>query len=184
MKKNTVFALTLIVTGALVLLSQLNVLHLRRPVWVMLGCAVSGVFLLLRSRKSMHRKGLLGGSFFLLAAFGIMMMENGLIPISDKTGFGMILIALGLANIIYFIFTRFRFSGLVFGLMYAGAGSLLFISYYDYLDWWSVSGFIGLYWPVLLILFGAALLIDGLRRQKNKCDDPGQNTVSGKEAGA
>ncbi len=159
--------MALIITGLVLLLKQFNLLHLTRAHWAILGSGALAVFLLRRAFMSEKHKGLLGGVFFSGTAVGLLLMDNGLLPISNETGFGMILISLGLANFVYFYFTRLHSSSLVFGSVYSAAGTLMMLSYFQYIDWWNVTYLIGLYWPALLILFGVALLVDGLRRQRN-----------------
>ena len=182
MKQSRFLPIALITIGVFLLLNQFNMLHLKRAQWVMTGSAALGIFMLRRAFLSEQYKGLLGGVFFAGTAIGLFLMDNGILPISNQTGFGMILLSLGLANLVYFAFTRLHTSSIVFGMIYSGAGSVLMLRYYQYIDWWSVADIVELYWPGLLILFGLALLIDGMRRQKNsrnKSENSRDKTVSG-----
>ncbi|RMH62017.1 MAG: hypothetical protein D6677_10785 [Calditrichaeota bacterium] len=181
MKSKRFFPLALILTGLFLLLMQFRIVSLNRPLWFIIGSALLGLFLLQRSIDSKHKKGLLGGSFFMLIATGLSFMQFGLLPISDEIGFGMLFVALGLANFIYFIFTRLRLSGLVYGLLYTSIGTLAVAGYYYNIDWWVMSEWVELYWPVVLILFGLALLADGLRHNNrhstsNPSNEPGSWT--------
>ncbi len=182
MKQSRFLPIALITTGVFLLLNQFNMLHLTRAQWAMTGSATLGIFLLRRAFLSEQYKGLLGGVFFAGTAIGLFLMDNGILPISNQTGFGMLLLSLGVANLLYFIFTRLHTSSIVFGLIYSGAGSVMMLSYYQYIDWWNVADMVELYWPALLILFGAALLIDGIRRQKKRpasTSSSGTDSVSG-----
>ncbi len=182
MKQSRFLPVALIATGLFLLLNQFDLLRLNRAEWVMLGSALIGFFLLRRAFLSEQKKGLLGGVFFVGFAAGLFLMDISLLPISEETGLGMMLLSLGLANLVYFAFTRLHTSSVVFGLIYSGFGAVFLFSYYEYIDWWSVADIVELYWPGLLILFGLALLIDGMRRQKNsrnKSENSRDKTVSG-----
>jgi len=176
MKQSRFLPIALITIGLFLLLNQFNLLHLTRAQWAIIGSTALGIFLLRRAFLSERYKGLLGGVFFSGTAIGLFLMDNALLPISNGTGFGMLLLSLGLANFVYFIFTRLHTSSIVFGVIYSGAGAVMMLSYYQYIDWWNVADMIELYWPALLILFGAALLIDGIRRQKKGQSPRSQNS--------
>ncbi len=167
MKQSRFLPIALIVTGLVLLLNQFNMLHLTRAQWAIAGSIALAVFLLRRAFLSERYKGLLGGVFFSGTAVGLLLMDNGLLPVGNETGFGMLLISLGLANFVYFVFTRLHTSSIVFGVIYSAAGAVMMLSYFRYIDWWNVAYLVELYWPALLILFGVALLVDGLRRQRN-----------------
>lgn len=105
MKKSYFFPIVLIAIGVFLLLDQFDLFYLTRPYLFIAGFGVLGLILLRKSSISPTRNGLLGGSFFLILSIIIILLDIGFIPFYDEVIFASILIALGIANLIYYAFT-------------------------------------------------------------------------------
>jgi len=167
MRHNTGFtAWVLIIIGALLLLNQLGLFEPSRPNVIMLVSFFFGVMLINKGLIHPRRNGILGGSFFILLALTLFLMKKGIFAIDDMLGTGLLLIDLGLANIIYFLFRTDKLSNLTWGLIFLTAGTPFVIVYADLVPLWLLEDIISTYWPVILILFGLGLLGESLRRRR------------------
>jgi hypothetical protein len=166
MKKSYFFPVTLIVIGTLLLLNQFDLLELSRPfVFVLVLSLILGAVLIRKALLTPSRKGILGGSFFILLAIGLLLMDFDYIPKDDILVFPMLLIPLGLANLIYFSFNRSSFTNVTFGIVFILASLPILIFYYGSIPYWEISDTISTYWPVLLITAGLGFLIEGVLKK-------------------
>ena len=165
MKKSYFFPITLIVIGTLLLLNQFNLLQFSRPYFFIIGFIILGAVLARKAFLTPTRKGLLGGSFFIMLSLALLLMDLGYIPIYDDLIFPMLLIPLGLSNLIYYSFTRASFTNLTFGLIFILAGLPFLFFHFGSLSYWEISDAVSTYWPVLLITAGLGFLIEGMLKK-------------------
>lgn len=162
MKKSYFFPVTLITIGILLLIDQFNLLEFSRSYYFIFGFSLLGIFLLRKAFLNPTRKGLLGGSFFIMLALLLLMMDFGYIPVYDELIFPMLLIPLGLANLVHYSFTRTNFTNVTFGIIFIIAGLPFLIFHFGSIPYWEISDTISTYWPVLLITAGLGFLIEGI----------------------
>ncbi|KAA3617481.1 MAG: hypothetical protein D8M58_02055 [Calditrichaeota bacterium] len=167
MNKSYFFPLALIAVGTILLVNQFDLLNFTLPYLLIVGFAILGVLLIRKAFLTPSRKGLLGGSFFILIASLLLMMDLGIMPIpsQDAMIFPMLLIPLGLSNLIYYAFTRSSFSNVTFGVIFILAALPVLFFYYSSIPFWEVSDIVSTYWPVLLITAGLGFLIDGMLKK-------------------
>ena len=104
MNKQQKTGLLLIIIGGLILLNQFQIFDLSAKNIVAVTSLLLGMLLLKKSLTSPERKGLLGGSFFLI--WGIMLLFFNFNSEMGRTlFFGQLFLSLGLANLIYFLFS-------------------------------------------------------------------------------
>ncbi len=108
------------------------------------------------------KDGLLGGSFFMLFAVILILLDIGVFPYYDYLIIGLIFMAFATANFIYYGFTRKTFNNVTFGIIFAVAGIPFIIMYYQSLSWWDIWDGFYTYWPILLITAGIGFLVDGI----------------------
>jgi len=162
MKKSYFFPITLIVIGALLLLNQFYLIEFSRPYIFIIGFAILGAVLIRKAFLNPTRKGLLGGSFFLLLAIELLLMDFGYIPVYDALIFPMLLIPLGISNLVYYSFNRTSFTNVTFGIIFTLAGLPFLVFHFGSISYWEISDTISTYWPVLLITAGLGFLIEGM----------------------
>ncbi len=167
MRHSNFAAWILILLGVMLLLDQLDILYFNRLTITLLILFALGVLYLRKGLLHPKRKGILGGSFFLLAAISLLLMWAGLFPISDPVGFGLLFIDLGLANIIFYFVANKRMINIVMGIVFILIGLPAFEAY----PGWQLEHFYSTYWPVVLILIGLGILFEGFNQRSRKSID-------------
>lgn len=169
--KKPVSAWIFIIIGVLLLLNQFDLLFFDRFTIVFAGSVLFGVLLLNKSYKHPLKKGILGGTFFILFAVILLLMRFNFLPVNDKVGTGLIFVLLGFSNIIYFLFYPKKTANIIYALLFLLLSAPLFLDYYSVMPGWMLEHYFATYWPVFLILIGLGLLLEGLRRRKPKTVD-------------
>lgn len=162
MKRSYFFPILLIVLGCILLLNQFDLLGVTRPYIFITGSALIGMLMIRKATLNPSRDGLLGGSFFILFALILLFLDWGVFPYYDYLIIGLIFIALGISNIIYYGFTQKTFNNVTFGIVFSVAGTPFIIMYFQSLSWWDVWDVFYTYWPILLITAGVGFLLDGV----------------------
>jgi len=168
-KKEYIFPVLLILIGTFLLLEKFDLLSLSRPYILIAGSAILGAILIRKSILSSANKGALAGSFFILLALIFLIINLGYLPSHDEVVWPLILAALGLANIIYYVISRKSFSNITFGLIFIAISVPFLTAYYGNFEYWEIADTFSRYWPILLITFGFGFLIDGVfKKHKSK----------------
>ena len=165
MKNSLFFPVLLIAIGTALLLNQFNLVEFTRPYIFIALFTFIGLALIHKAFMLPTRKGLLGGSFFLLLAIAMTLMDMGYLPIYDNFVVPVIFVDLGLANIIFYIFTRKSFSNITFGLIFIAAAAPFLVMHYTTITYWEIADVFSTYWPVLIITAGFGFLIDGMLKK-------------------
>lgn len=165
MKKSYFFPIILIFSGCVLLLNQFNLLGVSKPYLFISGSAIIGLLLLQKASNNPLKTGILGGSFFLLFALILFLLDIGVFPYYDYLIIGFILIALSLSNLIYYAFSRKTFNNITFGIVFCIAGIPFIIMYYQSISWWDIWDAFYSYWPVLIIIAGIGFLLDGVLKK-------------------
>ena len=165
MNRSYIFPILLILIGTFLLLAEFSLIELSRPyIFILIFIVISGL-LYRKAFYSPEKKGILGGTFFLLMAITLILMDKGVVPTVNMVGFPMIFINLGLANLVYFLFARTHFSNLTFGIIFILASAPFLLHYYSYIPYWRLFDTLETYWPLLLITLGAGLLLEGFLKK-------------------
>ncbi len=167
MRRQYTLAWSLILIGALLLLNQTGLFNLTRTNMVILISLLIGGLLINKGVGHPKNSGILGGTFFILFGLIILSMQIGFLPVNERVGYGLIFISLAVANFVYFIVSNRAMSNLVFAIIFLVIGSPFLIVYYDLMPVWRISELFSTYWPLILILIGGAIIIDGFRRSKS-----------------
>jgi len=166
MRGTTVVGAALILFGIVLLLEEFNLYTPGKGDLVILGSAVLGLFLLFKGFSNPEYKGILGGTFFILLALSLFAMKQGFYPISDRSGIGILLIDLGIANLVYYLVSRKKHTNLVAGIILMAIGSPFLIIHFGIMPAWLIGDLAARYWPVLLIIVGVVIIIE--RGWKNR----------------
>jgi len=176
MNKQQKTGLLLIIIGGLILLNQFQIFDLSAKNIVAVTSLLLGMLLLKKSLTSPERKGLLGGSFFLI--WGIMLLFFNFNSEMGRTlFFGQLFLSLGLANLIYFLFSGVtRATNFFVFVLFAAIGGTMIAAYYGLLDVWHLEEILDTYWPVILILLGIFILIDSYRNRNRELEEETDDT--------
>ena len=160
-KRSTGFSLLgifLIVLGAGLILSKLNVLHYRWGIviWACLGIAglTSAVQAFITRRRGM----VFWGSFLFFISIAILIHRFELLNSAPWDIPAAISLALGFSFLMLFFYEPRRFGVLVPVLLFGGYGVMYYLWWWDVIDWFDLKYYIHTYWPVLIILWGISLI--------------------------
>lgn len=158
------FPVALILTGTAMLLQRLHVIHLdwHAVFWGLV--ALGGVYKLIGGFAAKARGGVFWGTVFLAA--GVFALLNVYEVIDPEPGLAVagLLFALGVAFFLMFVVVPRDWYVLVPSLFFLLVGGAVLAVEMGYYDRWEVGPIIGAYWPVGLILFGLAILLNRGRR--------------------
>jgi hypothetical protein len=94
-------------------------------------------------------------------------MTRRIVPADDTFGIGAIALNLAIANLVYYGFTRKNMANISAALIFTIIGSAFMAVAYDLISPWRAADIFSVYWPVLLIIGGFFLLIDGLLKRQH-----------------
>jgi len=174
--------IALLVAGFLLLAYQLDWFDLSGPSFLAVISLLIGLSLIRKAITNPDRRGALGGTFFLLFAIFLFLVDTSTLmrPIPRPLFIGGIFSCLAIANLVYFLVTRWQRNLNLFMFFFFGAigGSILMV-YYQIIDVWQFEEIASNYWPVLLIILGAIILIDSLvqKQKRLKKDEEKSSTT-------
>jgi hypothetical protein len=157
------FAILLILGGAVMLLDRLSLLDVTwmGVIWILI--ALVGASKLWRSVGRPSRGGQFWGTVLLLGGMAMALYEFDILIIPPRLGLPLILVLLGIGTLVKFAFMPREWHLLVPALALLGVGGAMILTVYDYLPYRSLACTLGTYWPVALVVFGAALLLNRKR---------------------
>ena len=167
MKKQYWPAIMLILIGVLLLLYQTDLLDFSIVDLVSYGFVLIGVTFILKSINRSDRRGILGAVFFTLFGITMILMREHTLPRDDEFGFAAFFIALALGNFAYLPFKKDKSTNLIWGIVFGAVGALLIWVYYGYYPSWYIYEQVWLYWPVILIILGTAMIVRAYIRRRN-----------------
>jgi hypothetical protein len=166
MAKQSITAIILIAVGLLLFLEQIDMLYLSSADYFIYGAIIGGILWFINGVNRIDKKGVLAGSFFFSFGTILLLMKNYYFIPSDEFGFAAFFLCLALANFVFVLFKRNSTNNILFGIIFGILGGGLLMSHLDYYPYWRFFDHVEQYWPVVLILFGFALLYKGLRKKE------------------
>lgn len=172
MNKQQRLGLVLIILGGLLLLNQFQLVRLSGKNIIALFSVLLGILMIKKAFSRPERKGLLGGSFFVIWGVLLAAFSYNAYPLGRTLFLGNLFLSLGLANLIYFIFSGVTKSIHLFTFaLFTGLGGSMVAAFYGKLNVWKLEDILSTYWPVVLILFGAFILVDSYRNRHKELKD-------------
>jgi len=165
MNRSVIFPVILIVTGILLLLNQWDIYEFSRPHTIILIFVFLGVIFGRKAYLSPTRSGIAAASFFGLMAVAIFLMDINVLPISNESGFAAITISLAVGQFAYFVFNPKHVTSLVFGILFALVSVPFIMMQVEIFDAWHFVRSAEVFWPLVLILLGAGLFLEGLLKK-------------------
>ncbi len=160
-------AIILILIGVLLILYQTDLLDFSTADVISYGFVLIGVIFLVNSRNRTDKKGILGGVFFTLFGITMILMREYTLPRDDEFGFAAFFLALALGNFAYLPFKKDKTTNLIWGIVFGAFGGILLWVYYGYYPSWYIYEQIEMYWPVILIVIGASMIIKAYVRKRD-----------------
>jgi len=161
--RNLVFGIVLITFGLLLLLDRLNVLPVRWESLVWMVGVFTGGFLVVDGFMNMRRARIFwGGVLFFFSLYWVLAR----LDIIYHHGFfvtPVILISFGIAFFLLYASDTNEFGLLFPAVLLTGVGAAMLLWWLEYFEWYEVRCYVETYWPLLLIIWGAAIL---LRKKK------------------
>jgi hypothetical protein len=153
------FGIVLIVIGTAMLLDHLQILALSW--WLVFWACVAVASAVVLVRNSMSKKGgILWPMILFFFALYKTLWHLGALDLQDVLWFPIILIVAGLGFAVLVAIQPARWHLAIPALVLIGVGSAIILSEYGVLSAWDVRYAVRNYWPVALVLFGAAILLN------------------------
>lgn len=165
--------IALLIAGFLLLAFQLDWLSFEGPrFWGFISLLI-GLAMIRKATTNPERRGALGGTFFVLFSIFLFIVDTSVRPLPRPLIVGTIFSCLAIANLVYFLVTRWKRNLNLFMFFFFGAiGTSILMVYYQIIDVWQFEEIASTYWPVILIILGAIILIDSLvQKQKLPKED-------------
>jgi hypothetical protein len=161
----SILGIFLILLGAGLILSKLNLLHYKwgMILWVCLG--VTGLAAAVQAFITRRRGVVFWGSFLFFISIAMLIHRFELLEFAPWDVPATFSLALGLSFLMLLFYEPRRFGVLVPVLFFGGYGVLYYLWWWDVIDWYDMKFYVHTYWPVLIILWGTSLIF---RRRKQK----------------
>ena len=160
-------AIILIVVGVLLILYQTDLLDFSSADIISYGFVFIGGVFVVKSLNRPDRRGILGGVFFALFGITMILMREHSLPRDDEFGFAAFFLALALGNFAYLPFKKDKSTNIIWGIVFGAIGGLLLWAHYGYFPSWYIYEQIAMYWPVILIVIGTAMIVKAYVRHRD-----------------
>ncbi len=151
--------ITLIAIGAAMLLNRLDILQLEWPVVLWSLVSLFGAYKLATNIRTKRKGGVFWGTFLLLFGAVKALDYTGAIFLYQFYTIPLIFTLVGISLFAAFLVSPGDWQILVPAVLLLGIGVCMILADFGYLSRWEVNYAVHHYWPVILILFGAALLL-------------------------
>jgi len=171
MKKQYWPAILLIVIGTLLILYQTDLLDFSMSDMISYGFVLIGIVFFIKCINRSDRRGILGAVFFTLFGIAMILMREYTLPRDDEFGFAAFFVALAAGNFAFLPFKKDKSTNLIWGIVFGVVGGLLLWAHYGYFPSWYIYEQITVYWPLILILIGTAMIVKAYIRNRTKSDE-------------
>jgi hypothetical protein len=160
----SIFGIFLILLGAGLILSRLEILHYKWGIilWSCLG--IAGLAAAVQAFITRRRGLVFWGSFLFFSSIAMLVHKFELFDFAPWDVPATFSLALGISFLMLFFYEPRRFGVLVPVLFFGGYGVLYYLWWWDVIDWFEMKHYLHTYWPVLIILWGISLIFR--RRQQ------------------
>lgn len=179
MTRSNTTAWILIIAGSLLILNYFGLLSMSRANAAILISSFLAIVFIIKASRNKNRKGIFGSTFFSLFCVILISMRLDLVPIDDKLGAGLVIVSLAIANLANFIFSSRKISHLIWAFIYTAIALPLIIAYYKVIPMENIGAFYETYWPAILILIGASVILDSFFRRRRKLSESKNSSFHG-----
>ena len=161
-KKLALIGTLLIGVGVLQILNHTGVITVGWNGIAWLCLAALGLWMIIKgfSTAGKARGGIFWGTLFLIAGCVNFGERAGLFYVPGYLDMPMLFLAVGIAFLVVFIHKPQDWHVIVLSTVFTALGTLMLLAELDFISQWVVRDAIAQYWPVGLIVFGLALLLN------------------------
>jgi len=162
--RSSIIAWALIALGVLLLVNQFGIVTLGagRVLWGAL--LVVGAALVIQSAWRHHRGKLFWGNVLFLFSLYFLLREFDVINHAGRTFLPAAFLAFGFSFLLLYAYEPREIARLVLGIVFLLAAGLWIGAWVGFTDIGALAGMASIYWPVVLVVLGLALLF---RRREN-----------------
>ncbi len=157
----------LIISGAILLLYELDYVDFTRADLFSYGFIVLGVLLAIKAFNRPDRSGLFGAVFFLSYGIILTFIRYRYFVRDDEFAVATFFLSFALANFVIFLVRRNRWVNFTWGIITGVVGAAILSIHLGYYPHWYIYDLLEQYWPVALILLGLTILLKSFRRGAN-----------------
>jgi hypothetical protein len=154
----------LILLGLILLLGQFGILDYGFWTIVTAGMVVYGAVLVIRSFSLQDRNKVFWGTVLFLAGLYFLLHSLGMIAIGGPAFIPVVFLILGFAFLMSYFYRFSDWHLLIPALFFIFLGGIIFAEDVGYLREVDVTYYLSNYWPILLIMFGAALVLKARKK--------------------
>ncbi|GAB4367549.1 MAG: hypothetical protein Kow0042_08280 [Calditrichia bacterium] len=166
MKNSKIAGFILIIAGLLILLHNADIEVLNWDLLKGLLPLIFGVYLFSKGISHPQKKGIFGGSWFVLLGIYLLLDGFHIIEISRGLTISVLTMVTGISFLVAFIFRRNSWAYLLTGTLVLFIGLFFLLVHLYILPGYLLIEVVDRYWPILLILLGLFIIIDGLKKIK------------------
>ena len=160
----SIFGIFLILLGAGLILSKLNLFHYKWGTILCICLGVAGLAATIQAFITRRRGVVFWGSFLFFSSIAVLVNRFELLNFAPWDVPATFSLALGFSFLMLFFYEPRRFGVLVPMIFFGGYGVLYYLWWWDVIDWFDMKYYVHTYWPVLIILWGISLIFR--RRQE------------------
>ena len=154
-----ILGILFIVLGIALLLDRLDVVMLRwgRVFWSVV--TIYGGVLVVLAFVNRNRRNLRWGNLLLFFGGCVALYQWHVIPRGDFYIVPLLSVALGLSFFTSYAYEPRNFPLLVPAVVFVGFGTVFYLWWWEYLDWFDFRYYARTYWPLLLVALGLAIAL-------------------------
>jgi hypothetical protein len=159
----SMFGIFLILLGAGLILSKLNLLHYTWGIILWVCLCIAGLAATIQAFITRRRGVVFWGSFLFFSSIAMLVHRIEFLNFAPWDIPATFSLALGISFLVLFFYEPRRFGVLVPVLLFSGYGVLYYLWWWDVIDWFEMKHYVHIFWPILIILWGISLIF---RRKK------------------
>jgi hypothetical protein len=161
-KKLALIGTLLIAVGVLQILNHTGVIAVGWNGIAWLCLAALGLWMIIKGFSAAGKAGggIFWGTLFVIAGCVNFGERAGLFSLPGYLDMPMLFLAVGIAFLVVFIHKPQDWHVIVLSTVFTALGTLMLLAELDFISQWVVRDAIAQYWPVGLIVFGLALLLN------------------------
>ena len=161
--KIPLFGIALIAVGALILLGKFHILHVTFGVVFWPIVMILGLFGVAQGFSKNGKGKIFWSTVWFLSGLFFFLRVTDFVEVQHQMFVPAMFLIVGIAVLMTFINNVRDWFFLIPAFLFGGIGVMFIFAELDYVSYWDVSDSLRMYWPVVLILCGLAILF---RRRK------------------
>jgi len=152
------FGVLLVIIGIGLLFDRLNIMHFSwNKVW-QFALVLVGIWMVVSAFIYNQRGKIFGGTFLFLLGLLFIMQSYDFIYMRHDIFWPSLLLILGFSFLMLFVFEPKDWGVIIPAIIFIGFGLFVIFARLGYIFFWDVWDFIGVYWPLILVIIGISIL--------------------------